>query len=251
VQTGIPGPYPVSYRAIVPKMAECENLLVPVSLSSSHIAYGSIRMEPVFMVLGQSAATAAAMAIDANVPVQRVEYDKLKARLLADKQMLVWTGPVRVAGGNGGGAAGVKASSLPGIVVDDVDAKFEGEWSGGNTTRGFVGDGYRHDGADRSTVHTATFALPIKEAGTYDVRMSYSPLGNRASNVPVTVSGFAGEGGKKTVKVNEKQAPPIDKLFISLGQFKFEAGATATVEVSNQGADGHVIVDAAQALPVK
>ena len=74
VQVGIPGPYPVAYRAIVPKEAECANLLVPVCLSSSHIAYGSIRMEPVFMVLGQSAATAAAIAIDGNVPVQKVDY---------------------------------------------------------------------------------------------------------------------------------------------------------------------------------
>jgi hypothetical protein len=255
VQVGIPGPYPVSYRAIVPKAAECSNLLVPVSLSSSHIAFGSIRMEPVFMVLGQSAATAAAMAIDGNVPVQQVEYEKLKARLLADKQMLVWTGPMRAAGGgnNGGGAAGVKVDSLPGIVVDDADAKFTGDWSAGNTTRGFVGQGYQHDGADHATRHTATFTLPIKEAGTYDVRISYPPLGNRASNVPVTVRGFVGDAGGagKTVKVNEKQVPPIDKLFISLGEFKFDAGATATVEISNEGADGHVIVDAVQAVPVK
>ena len=82
------GPYPVAYRSIVPKSAECQNLLVPVCLSCSHIAYGSIRMEPVFMVLGQSAGTAAAMAIDANEPVQKVDYTALRARLLADRQML-------------------------------------------------------------------------------------------------------------------------------------------------------------------
>ena len=66
------------------------NLLVPVCLSASHIAYGSIRMEPVFMVLGQSAATAACMAIDGDVAVQRVPYDRLKERLLADGQVLEW-----------------------------------------------------------------------------------------------------------------------------------------------------------------
>jgi hypothetical protein len=82
------GPYPVAYRSIVPKAAECQNLLVPVCLSCSHIAYGSIRMEPVFMVLGQSAGTAAAMAIDANEPVQKVDYAALRARLMADHQML-------------------------------------------------------------------------------------------------------------------------------------------------------------------
>ena len=88
IQISPGGPYPISYRAIVPKRGEIENLLVPVALSASHIAYGSIRMEPVFMILGQSVATAAAMAIDAGVPVQKVDYARLKERLLADKQVL-------------------------------------------------------------------------------------------------------------------------------------------------------------------
>ena len=83
-------PYPISYRALTPKRSECENLLVPVCLSASHIAYGSIRMEPVFMILGQSAATAACLAIDAKVRVQKVDYEKLRSRLLADRQVLEW-----------------------------------------------------------------------------------------------------------------------------------------------------------------
>jgi len=82
------GPYPIAYRAITPKATECTNLLVPWSLSASHIAFGSIRMEPVFMVLGQSAATAAAFAIDDGMTVQEVDYAKLRARLLADQQKL-------------------------------------------------------------------------------------------------------------------------------------------------------------------
>ena len=81
-------PYPVSYRSIVPKKDECSNLLVPLCLSASHIAYGSIRMEPVFMILGQSAGTAAVMAIDEGIVVQDIDYTKLKAKLLADKQKL-------------------------------------------------------------------------------------------------------------------------------------------------------------------
>jgi hypothetical protein len=88
IQVSPGGPYPIGYRAIVPKTGEIENLFVPVALSASHIAYGSIRMEPVFMILGQSAATAAAMAIDARVTVQRVDYTKLRDRLLVDKQVL-------------------------------------------------------------------------------------------------------------------------------------------------------------------
>ena len=85
---GCPKPYPVSYRSIVPKRQECANLLVPVCLSASHVAYGSIRMEPVFMILGQSAGSAAALAIDEGVAVQNVPYEKLKARLLKDGQRL-------------------------------------------------------------------------------------------------------------------------------------------------------------------
>lgn len=80
--------YPIAYKSIVPKAAECTNLLVPVCLSSTHAAYGSIRMEPVYMVLGQSAATAACIAIDSEVEVQNVSYALLEKRLITDKQIL-------------------------------------------------------------------------------------------------------------------------------------------------------------------
>src|SRR5690606_34408806 len=82
------GPYQIAYGSLVPKRGQCENLLVPVCVSSSHIAFGSIRMEPVFMILGQSAATAAALAIDAKIPVQDVPYARLREKLLADGQVL-------------------------------------------------------------------------------------------------------------------------------------------------------------------
>ncbi len=82
------GPYQIAYGSLVPKREQVENLLVPVAVSSSHIAYGSIRMEPVFMILGQSAATAAAMAIDGKLAVQDVPYTKLRERLVQDKQVL-------------------------------------------------------------------------------------------------------------------------------------------------------------------
>ncbi len=89
IQTHLSGkPYGISYRSTVPKVGECENLFVPWALSASHIAFGSIRMEPVFMVLGQSAGTAASMAIDDNVSVQKVPYEKLRTRLIADGQKL-------------------------------------------------------------------------------------------------------------------------------------------------------------------
>ncbi len=82
----VPGPYRISYNSIIPKKQECTNLLVPVCVSASHIAFGSIRMEPVFMILGQSAATAASFSIEKNTAVQDVDYEQLKARLVADKQ---------------------------------------------------------------------------------------------------------------------------------------------------------------------
>ena len=91
VQVGLKSPYRISYKAIRPKASQCTNLLVPVCVSSSHIAFGSVRMEPVFMVLGQSAATAACLALDAGSTVQDVPYAALRKRLLADAQVLEYT----------------------------------------------------------------------------------------------------------------------------------------------------------------
>jgi hypothetical protein len=90
VQIKLPKPYPISYRAIIPRSGECENLFVTFALSASHIAFGSTRMEPVFMMASQSAATAAALAIKGNISVQKLDYPKLAGRLAADKQVLVW-----------------------------------------------------------------------------------------------------------------------------------------------------------------
>ncbi len=88
VEAKLKAPYQIGYEAITPPKEECKNLLVPVCLSASHIAFGSIRMEPVFMVLGQSAATAASLAIDDNRAVQDIAYRKLKSQLEKDKQVL-------------------------------------------------------------------------------------------------------------------------------------------------------------------
>ena len=88
VEAPVRAPYPISYRSLLPRLEECTNLLVPVCLSATHIAFGSIRMEPVFMVLGQSAATAACLALAGRVGVHELDYGKLRGRLLADKQVL-------------------------------------------------------------------------------------------------------------------------------------------------------------------
>jgi ribulose 1,5-bisphosphate synthetase/thiazole synthase len=239
VQVSPGGPYLISYRAIVPKESECSNLLVPVCLSASHIAYGSIRMEPVFMILGQSAATAACLAIDDRLAVQDVPYARLRERLLADKQVLDIP-PGSTA------ASGIDPGSLKGIVVDDVDAKKSGAWLPSHSVGGFVGIGYLHDNNEQQGQKSVRFELPIKQAGTYDVRISYTPNPNRATNVRVMVASAA-DGAR--LAVNQQKPPPIDKAFVSIGRFRFEPGQPATVIISNDGANGHVIADAVWAVP--
>ena len=230
VQVSPGGPYQISYGSLVPKAGECPNLLVPVCVSSSHIAYGSIRMEPVFMVLGQSAATAAALAIDDNVPVQKVAYDKLRKRLLADKQVLDYQRPAN--------SQAVDAAKLGGIVIDDEKAKATGEWAPSSATGGFVGHGYLHDNNTDKGKKTVRFTPKVEKAGKYEVFLHYPAASNRATNVPVVVHSADGE---KTVTVDQRKAADKGR---SLGTFTFAAGEAGWVEVRTTGTDGHVIADA-------
>jgi FAD dependent oxidoreductase len=242
------GPYPVSYEAIVPRKSECENLLVPVCLSSSHIAYGSIRMEPVFLILGQSAATAAAIAVGDGVAVQDVSYDKLSERLLADKQVLEFKGPT--GGGGRGPHVGLDPKKLVGVVVDDADAKRTGQWLESASVGGFVGKSYLHDNNENKGRHSIRFEAKVSGGGggRYQVRISYTANPNRATNVPVTVE-LAG----KTVSavVNEKKTPPIDGTWIAVATADLAANETVAVTISNADTDGFVIVDAIQIVPVR
>ena len=240
VQVGGFPPYPISYRSIVPKAEECTNLFVPVCLSASHIAYGSIRMEPVFMVLGQSSATAAAFAIDAKIDVQKVDYMKLRAKLLEDKQVLDWTGPKR--------AVGIDAKTLKGIVIDDGDAERKGFDHVSSVNGPFVNTGYRHDGNERRGEQWARYRPDLPHDGHYEVRISYAPNMNRATNVPVTI---ASGPTIETVKVNQRKPPTLDKAFISLGTYCFQKGKAGYVEISNKDVDGFVIIDAVQWIPVR
>jgi hypothetical protein len=211
-------------------------------MSASHIAYGSIRMEPVFMVLGQSAATAAGLAIEGGTSVQAIDYGALKERLLANGQMLDFVTTAAAGGGHG-----VDKSKLAGIVVDDSEAALKGFESTGHTSPGFVGDGYRHDGNAEKGAMTARFAPALPAAGSYRVAVSYSINGNRATNAPVTIHHAQGE---TKVLVNQR-LKPSDGPFHVVGTFEFAAGKDGWVEISNAGTDGHVIVDAVQWLPVK
>jgi hypothetical protein len=241
VQVGGFSPYPISYRSIVPAQDQCSNLLVPICLSASHIAFGSIRMEPVFMVLGQSAATAAAHAIDEQVAVQQIDYSKLHKRLLDDKQVLQWTGPKRTAP-----PTGIDPASLPGIVIDDEQADVSGFGMVGTTVGPFVGSGYRHDGDTEKGHHRATFPIRVKATGNYQVRVGYSAYANRATNVPVKVRHGDGE---TMIKLNQRKPASIDRLLEPIGDFRFNADEAYSVEISNEGTDGHVLVDVVQLVP--
>ncbi|HND53655.1 MAG TPA: FAD-dependent oxidoreductase [Pirellulaceae bacterium] len=241
VQVGGFPPYPIAYRSIIPKAAQCDNLLAPVALSASHIAYGSIRMEPVFMVLGQSAATAACQSLDAGLSIQKIDIPKLQQRLIEDGQVLKWIAPA---------PKGVEPKSLPGVVVDDADAKATGEWSTGVTVPGFIGRGYAHDGNELKGAKSLRFTIAVpkaeKKAEKYELRLAYSPHQNRATNVPVTVEHA---GGATKIKVDQRQPPPIDRRFVSLGVFTIAADQPLVVVVSNEATDGYVTADAVQALP--
>ncbi|MCA9247128.1 MAG: FAD-dependent oxidoreductase [Planctomycetales bacterium] len=237
------GPYQIAYGSLIPKRGQATNLLVPVCVSSSHIAFGSIRMEPVFMILGQSAATAAVLAIDAGQAVQDVDYDALRKRLLADGQVL--DAP---AGSAAKPAKSIRAKDLKGIVVDDSQAKATGLWQQSGSVGPFVGLGYSHDGNEGKGKSEMRFDIPIPKSGRYEVRFAYTASSNRASNVPVIVEHA---GGVASSKIDERAAPPIDGLFISLGTYSFDSESGAMVTVHNDATNGHVIVDAVQLVPAQ
>ena len=240
VQVGVK-PYPISYRSIVPRARECENLFVPVCLAASHIAYGSIRMEPVFMILGQSAATAASFAMAKNIPVQEVEYQTLRTRLLADKQVLTWTA-------GAGMAATIDPKSLKGIVLDDAEGKKSGAWvdSASGHAR-LVGSGYIHDDNSNKGHVSITYTPEIPSADEYEIILISPPHPNRASNVPVTITIRGSQ--RRIASVNQKLSSHGG--FASLGKFQLPRGRLVSVTVSNEGTDGYVVADGVQFIPVK
>ena len=243
VQTGVK-PYPISYRSIVPKQSECENLFVPICLSSTHIAFGSIRMEPVFMILGQSAATAASMAIDEKIPVQKIVYAKLREQLLRDGQVLEWK---PAAAGQSRDHDDVKpVAPLAGIVLDDAQAEKTGDWVSGNLGGSQrVGPGYIHDQNESKGAMTVKWTASVGEAGRYEAILHWPPNANRATNVPVSIQ--AGAEPVKTVKVNERQAGGS----FSLGNYTLPKGGTLVITLSNRDTDGFVVADGVQLLLVK
>jgi hypothetical protein len=232
IGVGTPRPYKIAYGSLIPNKSQCQNLLVPVCVSSSHIAFGSIRMEPVFMILGQSAATAACLSIDQDIAVQDLDYPTLRSRLIEDGQVLELEDVYEIA-----------AKDLDGIVIDDRKASLEGNWKPSSANRKFIDSGYQHNDNEQTGQARATFTAKV-HPGRYEVRLSYPANNNRATNVPVDV---LHADGTRRVVVNQRKSPSIDQLFESLGTFQFED--QATVVVRTESADGYVIIDAVQFLP--
>lgn len=143
------------------------------------------------------------------------------------------------------GAKSVRLAELPGLVLDNLQAKKQGDWADSTHTPRFVEKGYLHDANGSKGQKSVTFDAQLP-SGEYEVRISYSHGTNRASNTPVTVH-FVDEQ-TKTIRVNQRKLPPIDDLFVSLGTFEFNENLPARVVISNKGTDGHVIVDAVQFL---
>ena len=232
VQVGGFPPYPISYRSLIPKGNECKNLFVPVCLSATHIAYGSIRMEPVFMVLGQSTATAAVQAIDRKVSVQEVNVKAVQKKLVEDPLV------------NG---------STPEILVDNDDkdvVTIQGEW------KKEISGGYAFSYLQTSTVNanasqSVKFNPMIKKAGQYEVFVYFPRINGSATQVTTRV-----QSGKDvhevTVRPNEvKVEGQTSGEWISVGKYMFSAGKGNALEISADKADGIVVADAVLFIPQK
>ncbi|MEM7457367.1 MAG: DUF1549 domain-containing protein, partial [Planctomycetota bacterium] len=140
----------------------------------------------------------------------------------------------------------VNSASLRGLVIDNANAELTGNWTQSTSVAMYVDGGYIHDDGQPAGANNARFIPKFESGGQYEVRLSYSAGGNRASNTKVTIDH---QDGQAVVIVNQSQKPSIDNLFVSLGTYRFEADNVAAVTVSNEDADGVVIVDAVQFLP--
>jgi hypothetical protein len=199
-------------------------------------------MEPVFMILGQSAATAASLAIDGGTAVQAVDYAKLRTQLLADRQVLEWSAPTAEAA-----AGAAPPTKLEGIVQDDSEAEKTGEWQQGQLAgTQHVGAGYLHDGDAHKGAISIRWRRTL-EAGDYEILLHFPANANRATNVPVLVEQRTVNGGGAALKMSVNQRSSAEGVE-SLGRVSVPAGTTLQITISNEGTDGHVIADGVQLL---
>ncbi len=221
VQVGGFPPYPIAYHALTPKQEECTNLLVPVCLSASHIAYGSIRMEPVFMVLAQTAAVAASMAIDQRSSVQEIDIPKLQKKLEEDPYL---------------------DSTLPDILSDNEDegrAIINGDWEQHN-----LGGRYKKYALitnNEAAGASAEFLLPVERSGRYKVAY-YIPQPMKpapwADSIHIQTT-YGEEKARETFSLSER-----DREWLELPYRNFSAGDTVKVRVQTNGKPGWIPADA-------
>ncbi|SDL87613.1 FAD dependent oxidoreductase [Pedobacter sp. ok626] len=228
----IPGlsPYPISYRALIPKEEECSNLIVPVCLSASHIAYGSIRMEPVFMVLGQVAAVAATLAVDQKVAVQHVNYRKINERLKKDPLL---------------------DGSYPELIVDNLskDIKTEGEW-GLKKGRSYGPNALYHNQKSEAAASVTFYGNNLK-AGQYEL-FSYHPIvNNGAATTEVQVFDGADHHKYTIVKADINVLGQTSGEWVSLGKYTFKGTGKAFVKIIGNKTGGVVVADAILFKPLK
>lgn len=236
--------YHIPYRSLTPQAAECDNLLVPVALSATHVAYCSVRVEPTWVILGQSAGIAAALCAKQSVAVQQLAYPALRERLLAQKQVLDLPVLPELPP-EPKGAVSIDPKSLPGIVLDDEKAALTGAWSRSSSFKPHIGSGYLHDERRGDGQCSATFTFAAPKSGRYDLRMAYSAHPTRAAKVPLSVR----SGGRETkLTVDQTEHLPAGEAFRSIGTVELSADGDTVITISNSGTDGFVILDALQLL---
>ena len=240
--------YHIPYRAITPSASECSNLLVPVALSATHVAYSSVRVEPTWMAIGQSAGVAAALAAKAGVSVQALGYPQLRERLLA--QQVVLDLPVLPTVGKVARSAGpvsIDTKSLPGLILDDAQAELSGDWERSTNFKPHVGTGYLHDEQRSDGKSRAVFRFKGPADGEFELRMAYSAHETRTTRLPVTV---VGDGAIQRCTVDQTMAPPAGQVFREVARLRLRTGVEYTLTVTNEDTKGFVILDAFQLLPV-
>lgn len=227
VQQSPAGPFPISYRSIVPGTNACRNLFATFALSGTHIAFSSCRMEPVFMMTSQSAGTAACFAIDDGVDVQDVDYARLALQLLADRQILAW---------------GAAAAETNGIIVDNTDetgVAIVGDWLASASVTGYWGANYLHDDNANKGTKSVTYTPALPTAAVYQVYARWTANANRATNAPFDI---VHPGGTNTFLVNQRVGGDAWNLLFATN---FNAGTNARVVIRTTPADGgYVIADA-------
>jgi hypothetical protein len=241
--------YHIPYRAITPAASECSNLLVPVALSATHVAYSSVRVEPTWMAIGQGAGVAAALAAKAGVTVQALDYLTLRTRLLAQNVVLELPvlPPLTAKSDRPSGPVSLDPKSLPGLILDDAQAELSGDWERSTNFKPHVGVGYLHDEQRADGKARAVFRFKGPADGEYELRMAYSAHETRTTRLPVTIMGGDTE---QRFTVDQTQPTPTGEAFRPIGSLRLRQGVEYTLTVTNQDTKGFVIVDAFQLLPV-